>query len=69
MRRLPILFCLLALAGCRPGAVSIDTPQGTLCLEPVAADAIRVRLTPEGAPDLGELIFVQKTKTPKYKVE
>ena len=69
MKRLSILFCLLALAGCRPGAVTIDTPQGTLCLEPVAADAIRVRLTPEGAPDLGELIFVQKTKTPKYKVE
>ena len=69
MKRLSILICFLALAGCRPGAVTIDTPQGTLCLEPVAADAIRVRLTPEGAPDLGELIFVQKTKTPKYKVE
>ena len=69
MRRFPLLICLLSLAACRPGAVNIDTPQGTLCLEPVTADAIRVRLTPEGAPELGELIYTQKVKTPKYKVE
>ncbi|MCR5071447.1 MAG: DUF4968 domain-containing protein, partial [Bacteroidales bacterium] len=69
MRRFPILICLLALAGCRPGAVRIDTPQGTLCLEPMTEDAIRVRMTPEGAPELGELIFTEKAQTPKYKVE
>jgi alpha-D-xyloside xylohydrolase len=69
MRRFPVLVCLLALAGCQPKAVRIDTPQGTLCLEPVAEDAIRVRMTPEGAPELGELIFTEKAKTPKYTVE
>ena len=69
MRRFPILICLLALAGCRPGAVRIDTPQGTLCLEPMTEDAIRVRMTPEGAPELGELIFTEKARAPKFKVE
>ena len=49
--------------------VRINTPQGTLCLEPIAEDAIRVRMTPEGAPELGELIFTEKVKAPKYTVE
>ena len=57
------------LAGCRPGTVQIETPQGTLCLQPVAEDAIRVRMTPDGAPELGELVFTEKVKTPKYTVE
>ncbi len=69
MRRFPILLCLLALAGCRPGAVRIDTPQGKLYLEPMAEDAIRVRMTPEGAPRLGELVFTEKVKAPEYSVE
>ena len=69
MRRLPILICLLAMAGCRPGTVRINTPQGTLCLEPMTEDAIRVRLTPEGAPGLEELIFTENAKTPKYTVK
>ena len=69
MSRIPFLICLLALAGCRPGAVRIDTPQGTLCLEPMTEDAIRVRMTPEGAPGLEELIFTENAKTPKYSVE
>ena len=57
------------LAGCRPGTVQIETPQGTLCLQPIAEDAIRVQMTPEGAPALSELIFTEKVKTPKYTVE
>ncbi len=57
------------LAGCRPGVVRIETPQGTLCLQPVAEDAIRVQMTPEGAPALSELIFTEKVKAPKYTVE
>ena len=69
MRRFPLLFCLLALAACQPKVVRINTPQGTLCLEPIAEDAIRVRMTPEGAPELGELIFTEKVKAPKYTVE
>ena len=69
MRRFPFLLFLLMLAGCRPGTVQIETPQGTLCLQPVAEDAIRVRMTPDGAPELGELVFTEKVKTPKYTVE
>ena len=69
MRSFPLLFCLLALAACQPKVVRINTPQGTLCLEPIAEDAIRVRMTPEGAPELGELIFTEKVKAPKYTVE
>ena len=69
MRRFPLLFCLLALAACQPKVVRINTPQGTLCLEPIAEDAIRVRMTPEGAPELGELIFTEKVKAPRFTVE
>ena len=46
MRRFPFLLFLLMLAGCRPGTVQIETPQGTLCLQPIAEDAIRVQMTP-----------------------
>ncbi|MCR4824553.1 MAG: DUF4968 domain-containing protein [Bacteroidales bacterium] len=63
------LFSLLLLAACRPEPIRIDTPQGTLCLEPLAEDAIRVRLTPEGAPDLGELVFTEQVPAPRYRVE
>ena len=69
MRRFPLLFCLLALAACQPKVVRINTPQGTLCLEPIAEDAIRVRMTPEGAPELVELIFTEKVKAPRFTVE
>jgi len=68
MKRLPLLLVLL-LAACQPGTVRIDTPQGTLCLQPLAEDAIRVQLTPEGAPALDELILTERVKAPKYSVE
>ena len=68
MKRFPLLLVLL-LAACQPGAVRIDTPQGTLCLQPLAEDAIRVQLTPEGAPALDELILTERVKAPKYSVE
>ena len=69
MRKYPILLCLLALAACQPAAVRIDTPQGALYLKPLAEDAIRVQLIPEGAPGLEELIFTERVKTPRYSVE
>ena len=68
MRKSPLLLCLL-LAACQPGAVRIDTPQGTLCLQPLTEDAIRVQMTPEGAPALDELILTERVKPPKYSVE
>ena len=68
MRRLPIILAIL-LAACQQGPVRIDTPQGTLCLQPLTEDAIRVQLTPEGAPALDELILTERVKAPKYSVE
>ena len=69
MKQLPFLPLMLLLAGCQPEAVRIDTPQGTLCLQPIAEDAIRVRMTPAGAPELGELIFTEQVKAPKFTVK
>jgi alpha-D-xyloside xylohydrolase len=68
MRKLPLLL-VLVLAACQQGPVRIDTPQGTLCLQPLTEDAIRVQLTPEGAPALDELILTERVKAPKYSVE
>ena len=38
-------------------------------LIPVAEDAIRVKLVPEGAKPLEELIFTEKVPMPKYRVQ
>ena len=69
MKRIAWAFFCLLLAACQPKAVRIDTPQGVLRLEPLADDAIRVRVTPEGAPALEELILTEPVKRPKYHVE
>ena len=69
MRRPLLLSLLILLAACQPKFVRIETEQGTLCLIPLADDAIRVRLTPEGTRRLDELIFTQDVKAPKFDVE
>lgn len=70
MKRFLLLsLALLSIAACRPQAVRIDTAQGTLCIEPLAEDAIRVRLIPESARPLEELIYTAPAKIPKYRVE
>lgn len=64
------LLCLLALSCSRPSAIRIPVPEGQLCLEPLAEDAVRVRLIPEGdVPALEELVFTEKVPAPKYRVE
>ena len=65
-----VAFALLLLVSCsdRPG-VRIKVDGGTLMLIPVAEDAIRVRLVPEGAAPLEELIFTEKAPMPKYWVK
>ncbi len=69
--RHPVLLSLTLLlaAACQPGPVCIETTQGTLCLQPLAEDAIRVRLTPDEVPELDELILTEPVKAPKFKVE
>ena len=68
-RRILLALAVAALSACQPGTVRIDTPQGVLRLDPLADDAIRVRITPEGAPVLDELILTESVKPPKYRVE
>ena len=69
--RHPVLLslALIMAAACQSGPVCIETTQGTLCLQPLAEDAIRVRLTPDEVPELDELILTEPVKAPKFKVE
>ena len=70
MRKIAIIPMLtLLLLSCREQEVRIPVPEGTLCLEPLAEDAIRVRVVPDGAPVLEELIYTQPVQNPRYHVE
>ena len=66
----PALFSLLPIlaVACQAKPVCIDTAQGTLCLQPLTESAIRVQMTPEGAPALEELILTESVRAPRYKV-
>ena len=62
------LWLLLSSGG--PHSVTIDVPQGTLTLEAMAEDAIRVRLTEPGwEPGQEELIFTENARPPKCRVK
>ena len=70
MRKIAIIPILtVLLLSCREQEVRIPVPEGTLCLEPLAEDAIRVRVVPDGAPVLEELIYTQPVQKPRYHVE
>ena len=70
MRKIAIIPILtLLLLSCREPEVRIPVPEGTLCLEPLAEDAIRVRVVPDGAPVLEELIYTQPVQKPRYHVK
>lgn len=70
MRKIAIIPILtLLLLSCREPEVRIPVPEGILCLEPLAEDAIRVRVVPDGAPVLEELIYTQPVQKPRYHVE
>jgi len=69
MRKIAIIpFLTLLLFSCREQEVRIPVPEGTLYLEPLTEDAIRVRVLPEGAVPLEELIYTQPVQKPKYRV-
>jgi alpha-D-xyloside xylohydrolase len=59
---------LFLFLSCRQTSVRIPVPEGDLCLEPLSEGAIRVRLVPEGAPALDELVFTEKVRPPKFQV-
>ena len=70
MRKIAIIPLLtLAFFSCREQEVRIPVPEGTLYLEPLTEDAIRVRVVPDGAPVLEELIYTQPVQKPRYHVE
>ena len=69
MKRLLLLpLWLLLTSGQSAPVVTIDTPQGTLRLEALAEDAIRVRMFPSGYDGQEELIFTEKVQPPKVSV-
>ena len=69
MRKIAIIPLLtLSLFSCREQEIRIPVPEGTLYLEPLSEDAIRVRVMPEGAAPLEELIYAQPVAKPKYRV-
>ncbi len=51
------LGIVLLTISCGKQEVLVTAPEGTLRIRALADDAIRVRLVPEGAPVLDELIF------------
>ena len=72
MRKLysSLVVALLLVTACSGGrGVRIRVDEGTLMLIPVAEDAVRVRLVPDGAAPLEELIFTEKVSMPKYRVK
>ena len=69
LRRLVFIAGLsLVFFSCGRKEAYVPLAEGKLCVEPVAEGAIRVRLVPDDAPDLGELIFTEKAKRPRYKI-
>ena len=60
---------LLTLAPARQDAVEIPVPDGTLYIQPLAEDAVRIRVLPQGDGKLEELIFTEDARPPKYRVK
>ena len=63
-----LLASLLLLAGCARKEVRIPTETGTLVLQPLMENAVRVRLEPKDYQPLEELLYTEKVAAPKYSV-
>ena len=48
---------------------TIPTPNGNLRIIPLADNAVRVKLCQKDAPELDELIYTEKAKDPKHKID
>ena len=69
MKRILILLAgLLLLAGCSQKEIRIPTDDGTLVLQPLLDNAIRVRLEPADYQPLPELVYTEKVATPQFDV-
>ena len=70
MKKLLISFAILALAACSGNGVKISTTDGTLCLQPLTDNAVRVTVAGGLAvPELEELVYTGEVAAPKYKVK
>ncbi|MCQ2186936.1 MAG: DUF4968 domain-containing protein [Bacteroidales bacterium] len=70
MKKLLISLAVLALAACSGDGVKLKTEDGTLCLRPLADNAVRVTLAGDLAvPELEELVYTENVTAPKYKVK
>ena len=65
---LHLIALLLLLTPTRPEPVTIPVPDGTLYIQPLTEDAVRVQVVPPGARALEELIFTEIVQPPKYRV-
>ena len=69
MKRILILLAgLLLLAGCSQKEIRIPTEDGTLVLQPLLDNAIRVRLEPADYQPLPELVYTEKVAAPQFDV-
>ncbi|MCQ2182521.1 MAG: DUF4968 domain-containing protein [Bacteroidales bacterium] len=70
MKRIVFAAMAIVLAACsNPRAVEIDVDGGKLVLSPLTDNSIRVRFVRPDAAQLEELFYVNKVKTPSYRVE
>ena len=67
-KALSLLAGILLLAGCAREEVRIQTEDGTLVLQPLMENAIRVRLEPADYQPLPELVYTEKVAVPKFDV-
>ncbi|MBR5671541.1 MAG: DUF4968 domain-containing protein [Bacteroidales bacterium] len=72
----PILSAAMALcaaalifSSCKSGSVSIRTADGTLVLKPLYDNAVRVQVVPKGQALPEELVYTEKVRAPKFKVD
>ena len=69
MKRFSLLLAgILLLAGCARNEVRIPVEDGTLVLQPLLDNAVRVRLEPADYNPLPELVYTEKVRAPKYSV-
>ena len=69
MKKILILLAgLLLLTGCSQKEVRIPTEDGTLVLQPLLDNAIRVRLEPADYQPLPELVYTETVATPQFDV-
>ncbi|MBO6069422.1 MAG: DUF4968 domain-containing protein, partial [Bacteroidales bacterium] len=66
-----LALCILMLCSlaCSRDSIRIKTDDGTLILRPLYSNAVRVQVVPQGQTLPEELVYTEKVRTPKYKVQ